>query len=75
MSGEESAPLLIILFVLALLSFQFIMFIRAFGKDLRIVNEEIKRASPSERPRWIRARRRLWLSLIPFYHPKRRKHR
>ena len=75
MSGEIAALLLIVLFFLALLSIRFIMFVRAFGKDLRTVNEEINRASPSERPRWLRARRRLWLSLIPFYTPKRRKHR
>lgn len=73
MSSEVSALLLIIGFLAILASLQFVSFLREFGKDLRFVNTEIKRSSPTERPRWIRARRRLFLSLIPFYKPKRRK--
>lgn len=75
MGSETSALLLIGAFILLLLMYQFVVFLRAFGGDLRIINEEIKRSSPSERPRWKRARRRLFLSLIPFYKPKKRKHR
>lgn len=37
-----------------------------FSQELRYINSEIKRSSKSERKHWIRKRRRLWLSLLPF---------
>lgn len=41
-------------------------FIDDFSAELRYVNNEIERTEGSERRYWIRRRKRLWLSLIPF---------
>lgn len=37
-----------------------------FSRELRYLNLEIGRTEGAERKFWIRRRRRLWLSLIPF---------
>lgn len=37
-----------------------------FTKELRYLNTEIARTSGEQRQHWLRRRRRLWLSLIPF---------
>lgn len=42
------------------------MFINDFSSELRYLNNEIGRTTGAERRHWIRQRRRLWLSLIPF---------
>ncbi len=36
-------------------------------RDIKYVNTEIRRTKGSERKAWQREKRRLWLSLIPFY--------
>lgn len=41
-------------------------FLNEFSKELRYLNNEIGRTDGVERKHWIRQRRRLWLSLIPF---------
>ena len=41
-------------------------FVSAFKAELRYLNREIRRTVGDERRYWIRRRRRLWLSLIPF---------
>lgn len=38
-----------------------------FKRDLKYVKTEIKRTRGSERRAWQKEKRRLWLSLIPFY--------
>lgn len=38
----------------------------AFQKELRHLTIEIARTEGQEREYWIRKRRRLWLSLLPF---------
>ena len=42
-------------------------FINDFSGELRTINMEIRRTEGRERRHWIRTRRRLWLSLLPFY--------
>lgn len=42
------------------------LFINDFSQELRYLNNEIRRTDGAERRHWIRRRRRLWLSLIPF---------
>lgn len=42
------------------------LFIMNFSRELRYINCEIGRNVGAERRHWIRKRRRLWLSLIPF---------
>ena len=50
-------PIIIILIVIH---------IHEFIQELRYLNTEIARTTGSHRKHWIRRRRRLWLSLIPF---------
>jgi len=40
--------------------------INGFIQELRYLNTEIARTTGEQRRRWLRCRRRLWLSLIPF---------
>ncbi len=37
-----------------------------FSRELRNVNNEIKRTRGTEQKYWIRRKRKLWLSLLPF---------
>ena len=41
-------------------------FFLEFSRALKYLNSEIGRTIGAERRYWIRERRRLWLSLIPF---------
>lgn len=56
-----SGALLILVFVIRT-AFQ----INDFTKELRYLNCEIRRTDGNEQKHWIRKRRKLWLSLIPF---------
>ena len=38
-----------------------------FSQQLRYLNKEIRRTRGAERKLWKRRRRRLWLSLLPFF--------
>lgn len=38
----------------------------SFTRELRRLNNEIGRTYGAERRRWLRRRRRLWMSLLPF---------
>lgn len=51
---------------LILLLFGFAQFLNDFSQELKYLNNEIGRTSGEERRYWIRRRRQLWLSLIPF---------
>ena len=42
------------------------LFLRDFSDELSWLNMEIRRTEGSERQHYIRQRRRLWLSLLPF---------
>ena len=53
-------------FILIILLFGLAQFINGFSQELKYINGEIKRTDGSERRYWIRQRRRLWLSVIPF---------
>lgn len=39
-----------------------------FSKRLRYLKLEIRRTSGRERKYWIRKKRKLWLSWLPFFH-------
>ncbi len=41
--------------------------VQAFRADLKYINMEISRTEGREQAHWIKRRRQLWLSLIPFY--------
>ena len=57
---------IVVVFVVSLLMFGLVSFINDFSHELRYLNCEIQRTDGAERRHWIRQRRRLWLSLIPF---------
>ncbi len=57
---------LMALFILLLLIVGFTMFLNNFSRELKYLNSEIERTTGAERRYWLRKRRRLWLSLIPF---------
>lgn len=54
------------IFFLVLLLFGSVFFLNDFSRELKYLNNEIKRTEGAERKHWIRMRRRLWLSLFPF---------
>lgn len=55
-----------ILIIGSLLIYSIAQSIIEFTRELRYLNSEINRTVGAERRSWIRQRRRLWLSLIPF---------
>ena len=57
---------LIAAFFLVLCVFGFVTFLKEFSSELRFINREIARTKGKERRYYIRRRRRLWLSLLPF---------
>lgn len=57
---------LLVVFILTLLIIRFAMFLNDFSMELRNLSNEIALTSGAERRYWIKQRRRLWLSLIPF---------
>ena len=52
--------------ILALLLIKFASWLTEFQMELKYLNNEIERTTGKERQRWIKQRRRLWLSVIPF---------
>ena len=65
---RETLVLVVIVagFFLLLILVGLVSFINDFSSELRYLNNEIRRTTGAERRHWIRQRRRLWLSLIPF---------
>lgn len=57
---------LAIFFSIIVLLVGFAMFYHDFMGELKYLNGEIKRTEGNERRYWLRKRRRLWLSIIPF---------
>ena len=56
--------------ILPLLVFVFAMFLKDFLGELKVIKCEIERTDGDERKYWVRRKRRLWLSLIPFVRYK-----
>lgn len=57
----------LVIFFFILFLFKLVSLFSEFHDELRYLNDEIKRTSGSERKFWMRKKRRLWLSLIPFF--------
>ena len=55
-----------VLFVLIGMILSVASFVNDFSQELRLLNSEVRRTVGSERQYWIRRRRRLWLSILPF---------
>ena len=68
--GEDIVVVIFIIIIVALiilgLMIAFASFWNAFSRELRYLNREIKRTSGREREYWLRRRRKLWRSLLPF---------
>ena len=66
--GTETGTyiMMAIVFVLFILVFVLARLVTDFSRELRILNIEINRTEGAEREHYIRQRRRLWLSLLPF---------
>ena len=45
----------------------FVLFYMKFSRELYYLNSEISRTVGSEKREWIKKRRRLWLSILPFF--------
>ncbi len=68
-SSENALYLLVgiaIVFVLITLIAYLVPFFVEFKKELDYLNMEIKRTTGEGKKVWLRRRRKLWLSLIPF---------
>ena len=66
---DEIVTVFIILFALILLACAAVAlarYINKFSRELKYLNIEISRTQGAERRHFIRRRRRLWLSIIPF---------
>ena len=58
---------MVIAFFVIVLLVGLTMRINGFSHDLRHLNIEIGRTEGAEREYWKREKRRLWLSLLPFF--------
>lgn len=58
---------IMILFVAALLIVGLVIKLNGFTRELDYIKREIQRTTGAEQRRWKREKRRLWLSLLPFY--------
>lgn len=56
-----------IIAIAVLLIFRLVLRLWNLKRDIKYVNMEIRRTRGSERKHWKKEKRRLWLSLIPFY--------
>ena len=56
----------IVVFFLVLLMARLAVVLNDFKRELRLLNNEIMRTRGEERKYWLRRRRRLWFSLLPF---------
>ena len=61
----QSASIIAFFFLIGLLV-ELCKFIHNFSAELRYLNIEIERTEGAARKYWLRKRRRLWLSLLPF---------
>ena len=59
-----AAVMIALLLILAIV--RFAMWLQSFLMELRYVNKEIARTTGAEQQHWIKRKKRLLLSLIPF---------
>ena len=59
--------IIMILFFVILLIIGLVIKINAFSQEMAYINKEIECTTGSEQRYWKREKRRLWLSLLPFY--------
>lgn len=67
-ANQNVIYVIILVIILALILFGAVSSItEGFLPDLRYLNSEIRRTSGREKEHYIKKRRRLWLSLLPFF--------
>lgn len=67
--GDKIYSVFLIVFALILLVCAlvwFAIYVNKFSSELKYLNAEIERSDDDKREYWIKRRRRLWLSIIPF---------
>ena len=72
MPRENNTVIIILLAIIALFVVVFLIIglavkISVFSRERNYINTEIERTTGAERRYWKREKRRLWLSLLPFY--------
>lgn len=73
-TGNPFTDLLTVIAIMAavvlvfLIILKIVLFFNKFYYKLKRINQEIRRTDGTERRHWKREKKRLWLSLIPFYH-------
>ena len=72
MPRENNTVIIILLAIIALFVAVFLIIslavkISEFSRERNYINTEIERTTGAERRYWKREKRRLWLSLLPFY--------
>ena len=72
MPRENNTVIIILLAIIALFVAVFLIIglavkISVFSRERNYINTEIERTTGAERRHWKREKRRLWLSLLPFY--------
>lgn len=62
----QSIIAIVVFLILPLLIVALVAYSQEFMRELKIIKCEINRTDGEERKYWIRKKRRLWLSIIPF---------
>lgn len=57
---------IVALVVFAFILVALVLFFTQFSKELKYLNNEIRRTDGIEQSHWIKQKKRLWLSLLPF---------
>lgn len=65
-SSSSQAFLVIIIVFVLMIVLRLVFGFAAFKDELTYLNREIESSTGAEQIYWIRERRRLWLSLLPF---------
>lgn len=67
---ELDTPTIIVLAVIGLILFCAVFFpwLHDFRRELRYINMEINRTTGREQAHWKKKKKRLLLSLLPFFH-------
>lgn len=64
--GLDVIIVIVIVFLGCMILARFVNWILTFRRELKLLKSEIGRTFGRERKYWVRKRRRLWLSILPF---------
>ena len=64
--GLDAIFVIVIVFLGCMFLVRFVMWILTFQRELKLLRSEIGRTKGREQQYWIKKRRRLWFSLLPF---------